>query len=250
MRSVSIRPVALYAISDHVSRKSTFEFGVLLGDQSTNSIHIFDAFELKTNSEAIDFEYLEKRIWMILAVSQNAQLVGLYATNENNPIPESFWDQFTRKESAVPPVYLIIKENEVECYCSQTREEVDLIVTPGETEEIATETVHTHKQYNSDVQHLNSATKEALLESLEHLRDRVIQILNQNSLGAEEELKLVHLAHIVCEVPQSAEDESLLFIATKLALLTNELSVIKALDIVSSRKIAGYLIGILKDKPV
>lgn len=249
MCSVSIRSVALYAISDHVSRKSPFEFGVLLGDQSSNKIHIFDAFELKTNGETIDFEYFEKRLCMILAVSQNALLVGLYTTNERNVIPESFWDQFSQRTSAIPPIYLIVKENKVECYCSQSREEIELIIAPGETEEIATETIHSHKNYNSDVHNLNTESKEALLESLEHLRDRVVQILNEDTISAEEELKLVHLANIACEPPHHGQDESLLYISAKLALLTNELSAIKALDIVNSRKIAGYLIGVMKHRP-
>lgn len=239
----------MYAISDHVSRKSSYEFGVLLGDHTSGNIHIWDAFELKTNGETIDFEYLDKRLWMVLAVSQNAQLVGLYATNQRNAIPETFWDQFSQTDSGIPPVYLVIKEDNVECYCSQSREELELIIAPGETEEIATETVRTHKEYNSDVQHLNSASKEALLESLEHLRDRVVQILNEGTMSSEEELKLVHLANIACQEPPAADDESLLYVSAKLALLTNELSAIKALDIINSRKIAGYLIGVLNDRP-
>lgn len=248
MISVSIKPVALFAISDHVSRKSPFAFGVLIGSQSSDNILIIDAFELKTNKEEIDFEYLEKRSWMALAVGQSGLIVGLYAVNEDKP-PESFWDQFALKGVHTPSIYFLAKGGEIECYCYLSREKLDLVVNPGETEEIATETVHTHEQYNSDGQCLNPESPLSLIKSLKNLRDRLVQILNDDNLSAEEELQLVHLANIVCEAPQSTTEEPLLFISARLAILNNELSIIKSLEIVNSRNIASYLIGILKDKP-
>ncbi|EEQ38448.1 putative COP9 signalosome complex subunit [Clavispora lusitaniae] len=249
MPSVSIRPVSLFAISDHVSRKSPFEYGVLIGSQTKENITVHDAFELKTDKDQIDFAYLEKRLGMISTVSPFAQLVGLYTIGEDATIPESFWEQFSAKEVVFPSIYLTCNGGETVCFCSQTREEIRWIIASGETDEIATATIHNHKNYTSGSQDLVSEPSDSLLTSLEHLRDRVQSIVANDETDVTTESKLVHLANIVSRAPEDMNEDTLSFFSAKLALLTNQISAVKTLDISNSRKIATYSIGAMQDRP-
>lgn len=217
---VKVRATALYAILDQISRNAS-PVGVLIGSQSDDLVTVTDVFELKWVQHTIDYEYLTKRLRLLLAVSPNATLVGLYLTTEEPPL-EALTD-FIRNNDAPPPIYLTFHETKIKCFSSSDHSPLAATIVAEGTETIATKTLHLHANYTKDEPELTQVKEEAVAYSLEQLEQKVRLLLSTEDTTPETERDLVYLMNRLSSAPEASE-ENLELISSRLAILTNLLS--------------------------
>lgn len=239
---IYIKAVALFAISDKISRKSPFQFGALVGTTKKADIIVTDALDLRASDAGdVDFNYLDKRLSLLLAVSPNAQLVGLYCTEDSDF--DGILHQFHNKYIAVPHVCLVLGEevNQLKCFDSTSRERLAVTIRPGETEEIATASVHNHPNYSEEEPELAQNNEESLLLSLEQLERHTRKILDSPVSTSEIDRGMVYLANLVASYKQDSTPENYELLTSHLCLLTNELAAINGWKNQFSRRLLSLL---------
>lgn len=221
---INIRPVALYAISDHIARQSRLPYGVLVGKADNSAVTVTDGFELKMDldSGVIDFAYIDKRLNLLLAVSPNAALVGLYAASGDAPIPEQVWLQFDGSGYGRPPVYVTFSDKQLKGYLLDlTPVKVDL--SASSTETIATSTMKNHPHYSTEESELIQTSDQEVLLSLKMMGEKVRTIL-RSELTPYQESQVVHLANVLASFEEPPSRDSLQLLSSRLAILTNQLT--------------------------
>lgn len=220
---VQLGATALYAILDQISRNQC-PVGVLVGKHDETSIYIASAFELKWLGQSIDYDYLSKRLKLLLAVFDNVSLVGLYLTT--GEAPTHILEDFRVNGDVLPPIYISINDKEIECFSFKDHSPLLVNILAEDTETIATKTLHLHANYTGDEPELTQVTEEATAYSLQQLERKIRAILAAENLGEEAERDLVYLANKLSF--SNGEDRSLELITSRLSILTNLLSVTRA----------------------
>lgn len=224
---VQLRATALYAILDQISRNSTAA-GVLVGSESEDGLLVADVFELKWLGLTIDYDNLNKRLRLLLAVSPTASLVGLYLINGKPP--QAAIDDFRQNGDRLPPIYVLFQEKDVQCFASSNHTPVPFTILAESTETIATGTLHSHANYTQDEPELTQVSEEAVVYSLEQLEHRVRQLLATDNLSPDAERDLVYLANKLSSAPESKGGD-LELVSSRLAVLTNLLAVARAANV-------------------
>lgn len=230
--TVQVHPVALFAISDHVSRKSPFKFGILVGSICNSTIAIHDAFELKTDSGDPDLNYVSKRLDLLLAVTPNLRLVGIYTINPDisvNPIPQAIWLKFESSSWGIPPVYATTsKERPLEMFNSSDGSLVDADISSAASETIATSTMKNHPHYTTEESELIQKSEGEIALSLQQMKEKIDVILSLK-LTPDQENQVVYLTNKLASFEEPpTTDDSLQLLASRLSILTNQLLVSRA----------------------
>lgn len=228
---VYVKAVVLFAISDQRARILPFKFGALVGHTSKADTIVTDAIDIKTDAAAaVDFDYLHKRLSLLLAVSPNTKLIGLYCTGDADF--DVILNQFTNFQDSVPSICLSLGEDSksLKCIDSASKDTVAVSILPGESEQIATATIHNHPNYSTEDPELFQNTEEKLMLSLEQLEQRMRMILSSPSRGSDYDRTLVYLAKLVAGYKQDADSTDYELYTSNLSLLTNQLLMINGVD--------------------
>lgn len=221
---VQLKATALYAILDQISRNASLA-GVLVGSESDDSILVADVFELKWLDHKIDYDNLNKRLRLLLVVSPQASLVGLYLTDGKPPLGAI--EDFKQYGDTLPAIYVLFQGKDIKCYTCSEHLSVPMTILAESTEAIATNTIHSHANYTKDEPELTQVSEEAVVLSLDQLESRVRKLLKATELSADTERDLVYLANKLSTSPKSTPDD-LELISSRLAILTNLLSATRA----------------------
>lgn len=227
---VYVKGVVLFAISDHRARKLPFKFGALVGNNSQADTIVTGAIDIKTDAAGVvDFDYLHKRLSLLLAVSSNAKLVGLYCTEDADF--DALLNQFANHQDKVPGICVTLggEPNLLKCIDSVSKDPLPVTILPGESEEIATSTVHNHANYSTENPDIFQNTEETLMLSLEQLEQLMRKILATPSQGSNYDRTLVYLANLVAGYKQEKGTNYELY-TSQLSLITNELLMINGLE--------------------
>lgn len=243
---VHFKAAALLSMSDKQARKSKLQFGALVGSVSKSDIYVTDAFDLRTDgNNIVDFEYLHKRLTLLLAVSNNANLVGLYSIEETDF--ESILTQFQNEGHNTPAICVTTTTDiaHLRCVDSLSNDQISVTIRPGETEEIATSTVHNHANYSKEEPELVENGEESLLLSLNQLELLTRKILASSKVSSETDRNLVHLANLVAnyKAEEGLNDwkSNHELLTSQLCLLDNQLAAINGAENQVARHIMSQL---------
>ncbi|SGZ52041.1 CIC11C00000000924 [Sungouiella intermedia] len=239
---VYIKALVLFAISDQRARKSPYNYGVLVGSTSNADTIVTDAIDIKTDDTGtVDFGYLHRRLALLLAVSSNTSVIGLYCTEDGDF--DAILGQFANHQDKVPAVCVTLdSENVLKCFDSVSKDPVAATIRPGESEEIATATVHNHANYSSEDPELTQNSEETLSHSLDQLEQLIRAILASDSQGdADADKTLVYLANLVAGYKGEATSVDHELYTSQLSLLTNELLIINGLELQFMRRVVSLV---------
>lgn len=237
---IVLRAAPCIHIADHLSRKASLNYGILLGKSFSNKLILCEAFDLKITNGEIDKEYIQKKLQLHQKVSPHLSLVGVYST-QSKGIPDlSFFSNvpFTRLD--YPLLYLEISEvNTIHCYSVETGDRLKVTLNPGEAEAIAVSTVQNHPNYTQEEQEIGQENESLLAQSLAQLSKRVETALSNHSLGPERERTLVRLAQLLANYKATTETENIQLTTSHICLLAAELSTVTAATAQVNKRITG-----------
>lgn len=235
-----VKAVALYAISDRLARNIPHKYAALLGTRSKDDVFVAHAVDIKTNDAGdVDFGHLHKMLQLQLAVSANTQLVGLFCAENAD------WDgvlaQFQAQQTPPPPLCVTLNGDveQLQCFDSTSREVVPVTIRPGETEEIATSTVHNHANYSKQETELPQNSDQTLLQSLHQLELLTRAILDNPTGSSDFDRGVVYLANLVRGQRQFQTEDNYELVASQLGLLTNQLAAMNAWDSLFARHLVS-----------
>lgn len=242
---VSVRSLVPLAISDHLARKTSYQYGVIVGKHSSASqVIAFDTFDLKVEHGVVDLKYLSKRLQLLQVVSPHLTLVGLYTCMENGHIDSALIEQIRQEPSLPDPlVALVPHENQgFKCYSLLTNGEISYTLVPSETEQIAVSSTLKHPDYSQHRQDLSLDHESTLSSSLEQLLTLLSAVLETTFLSDESERILVHLSHTIRNYQGCTSPEDHLLITSHLSLLSSQVAAI----FVANEQIDQQIVAIKK----
>ncbi|KAK6454626.1 uncharacterized protein RJT20DRAFT_130815 [Scheffersomyces xylosifermentans] len=211
---ISVHSVTLLNISDHVTRQSNTNFGVLVGRVTDGNCVVHTSFELlfEKDNTTIDMHYLYKRFVQFKTVLPQYTIVGLYHIRDNLAPDDTTLDAMTQLqgindalkkyansgEESSTSFYVIVNPKDfrevhdkqvdalpLQGYLFPENWTVTTVISSNESENIATYTVANNKDYFStekskDVTSNEITTAQSNKEiavSINHLQEKLVKIL-------------------------------------------------------------------------
>lgn len=249
VRLVQIHPLALLNVSDQLSRKITGKIGVLLGNETEDTVVVATCLEIKTNGTVIDWEHLHKQLDLMKVVQPQYKLIGVYnISDETNPNQDtkSLIDQF---RSFSPVVYVVFgyknlsnDDDFIRCYDFNTQTLVQTSIKTSNVESIVTNTISNHQYYSRDpMPSNNDSSAVGITKSLEQLELKVRKILEYDPLQQRLEINngITHLANKLRSFKELNIElnDNVEYLTTELSLLTSQLSALDNLKVQISTNI-------------
>lgn len=237
---IILRATPCIHIVDHQARTALPKYGILLGKRPACNLILSEAFDLKERNGSPDFEFLRKKLELLLKVSGQLSMVGVYSTEAADVPDRSFFEQFSNNGFPIPELFLKASDIEnIQCFSVQTGEQLQLLFAPGDAESVAVSTIQNHPNYTQEEQELSQKNEEILALSLAQLQNRVQKILQEGSKGPEHDRVLVHLAQLLTNYKSLTSEDNLQLTTSHLCLLIAQLSAVNFASSQINRRITG-----------
>lgn len=185
--AVSIHPVSLLNVSDHITRNLENDIGILLGGSLESIVTVNTSFEVVTQGSLINVEYLTNRTDQFKTILPQRSVVGMYFLSRGSEVKDDMLPvinqvyQFKNSFATQGPIIISVFNRDVihntpknavfqsYIYDGSNIQPVKLIITPSESEAIAATTIENNKIYFDSTQKTDGFDDEVTAQS--HAQD-------------------------------------------------------------------------------
>lgn len=270
IETVLIHPVALLNVSDHATRELKSTIGILLGSITDTIATVNTSFEILTKDGLVDYEYLIARYEQFVTIFPQYKVVGMYQISHQPPRGLSVIQEVTSTISSfqggfstindrlhlhdmVVTIFnrqMLLKEGGTtriyQSYSYPDNAPIKTIISPSESEVIATSTVVHNKIYSDSTSKSETFANDLSVEqhtqnlalSATQLKEKIYKIVNYLEQAKTTNLDdrisinnlITHLANKLALLRESGREDDeqvrLRLGSTELSLLTKELALI------------------------